>query len=126
MTFNRNMRRTPGGNYNDMDDIRNSEIIEQENDRMLNNLQGKVHALKSLTIDIGNEVKEQNKYLNGMDNDFDFGEGLLGSTMKRLQVMAAKSNKRFTLYLVLFSFGVFLLIYYVIKWRSWFGTSKSN
>lgn len=123
MTFNRNMRRTPGGSYNDMNDIRNSEIIEQENDQLLNNLQGKVSALKSLTIDIGNEVKDQNKYLNGMDNDFDFGEGLLGSTMKRLQVMAAKSNKRFTLYLVLFSFGVFLLIYYVVKWRSYLKSS---
>lgn len=116
------MRRSNGNyNANDINDIRNSEIIEQENDQLLNNLQGKVAALKSLTIDIGNEVKDQNKYLNGMDNDFDFGEGLLGTTMKRLQVMASKSNKRFTLYLVLFSFGVFLLIYYIIKWKSWFG-----
>ena len=114
------MRRSNNG-YNDMNDIRNSEIIERENDQLLNNLSGKVAALKSLTIDIGNEVKEQNKYLNGMDDDFNFGEGLLGSTMKRLQVMAAKSNKRFTLYLVLFSFAVFLLIYYIVKWRSWFG-----
>ena len=117
------MRRTPNGSYvtNDLNDVRNSEIIERENDQLLNNLQGKVAALKSLTIDIGNEVNDQNKYLGGMDNDFDFGEGLLGSTMKRLQIMSAKSNKRFTLYLVLFSFGVFLMIYYIVKWRSWFG-----
>ena len=118
------MRRAPNGSSNshDMNDIRNSEIIEKENDQLLSNLQGKVAALKSITIDIGNEVKDQNKYLNGVDNDFDFGEGLMGTTMKRLQVMAAKSNKRFTLYLVLFSFGVFLLIYYILKWRSWFGS----
>eukprot|EP00116_Pleurobrachia_bachei_P016452 sb/3476714/ len=113
------MRRTPVGSMND---IKNSEIIERENDQLISSLQGKVAALKSLTIDIGTEVGEQNKYLNGMDNEFDFGEGLLGNTMKRLQIMAAKSNKRFTLYLVVFGFGCFLLIYYVVKWRAWFGS----
>ena len=113
-------RSTPNGH--NMNDIKNSEIMERENDQLINSLSSKVSALKSLTIDIGNEVKEQNKYLDGMDNDFDFGSGMLGSTMKRLQVMAAKSNKRFTLYLVLFSFSVFLLIYYIVKWRSWFGS----
>ena len=49
----RKMRRTPVGSTHNMNDIKNSEIIERENDQLISSLQGKVAALKSLTIDIG-------------------------------------------------------------------------
>lgn len=40
--------------------------MEDENERMTEELQGKIHALKSLSIDIGTEVKYQDKMLGSM------------------------------------------------------------
>lgn len=40
--------------------------IEEENDQMTNELKDKIHALKSLSIDISTEVKYQDKMLRDM------------------------------------------------------------
>lgn len=42
------------------------QMLEEENDRIVDHLSSKVQALKSLTIDIGHEVKYQNKMLSEM------------------------------------------------------------
>ncbi|CAB1443093.1 unnamed protein product [Pleuronectes platessa] len=46
-------------------------VHEEENEHLQEGLRAKVTALKSLTIDIGTEVKYQNKMLEEMDSDFD-------------------------------------------------------
>ena len=43
-----------------------SASLEDENERITDELRDKIHALKSLSIDIGAEVKYQDKLLNGM------------------------------------------------------------
>jgi len=40
--------------------------MEDENERMTEELKDKIHALKSLSIDIGTEVKYQDKMLGSM------------------------------------------------------------
>lgn len=40
--------------------------MEDENERMTEELKDKIYALKSLSIDIGTEVKYQDKMLKGM------------------------------------------------------------
>ncbi|OAD55441.1 BET1 like protein, partial [Eufriesea mexicana] len=42
--------------------------LEDENERMTEHLKDKIHALKSLSIDIGNEVQYQDKMLRDMVN----------------------------------------------------------
>ena len=69
MTFNRGMRRTPGGSYNDMNDIRNSEIIEEENDQLL-----KDAGWNSKTPDIFN-FWERYRYSFNTDNLFETYDG---------------------------------------------------
>jgi len=92
-----------------------SSFLEQENDRLVENLRAKATALKSLTIDIGNEVRQQNKQLDEMDAGFDSGAGLLGSTMRRLGLISKSGGHRFTCYLALFAFAVFIVIWYMVK-----------
>lgn len=41
-----------------------------------------------VTISIGEDVREQNRLLNSMDDDFDSSKGLLMSTMKRLGIVS--------------------------------------
>ena len=43
--------------------------LEDENETMTEHLKDKIHALKSLSIDIGNEVQYQDKMLRGMVNN---------------------------------------------------------
>jgi len=89
--------------------------LEQENDRLVENLRAKANALKSLTIDIGHEVRQQNAQLDEMDTGFDAGTGLLGSTMRRLGFISKSGGHRFTCYLALFAFAVFVVIWFMIK-----------
>lgn len=43
--------------------------MEDENERMTEHLKDKIYALKSLSIDIGQEVQYQDKLLRGMVNN---------------------------------------------------------
>jgi len=92
-------------------------MLEEENERMVDHLSSKVQALKSLTIDIGQEVRYQNKMLNEMDTDFDSGGSFLSSTMARLTALTNKGHHRVMLYLVLFCMFVFFAAWYIIKTR---------
>ncbi|XP_013407003.1 BET1 homolog [Lingula anatina] len=94
-----------------------SQMIEEENDSLTNSLSDKVKALKSLTIDIGTEVREQNKFLNDFDNDMDNSSGILGATMGRLTAMARAGHNKFIWYLLLFSLFVFFVLWLIIKTR---------
>lgn len=70
-----------------------------------------------LTLDMGEEIKEHNRYLKEMDNDFDSTWNSLTSSMSRLKKIATSGNNRYILYLLLFSFFVFLVIYLILKTR---------
>ncbi|CAB4004823.1 BET1 homolog [Paramuricea clavata] len=88
-------------------------MLEEENDRMVDDLSNKVQALKSLTIDIGNEVRTQNKMLKGMDDDFDKSGTFLSATMGRLTALTKKGHHWVMCYLLLFCLFVFFAVYYL-------------
>ncbi|XP_067938337.1 BET1 homolog [Watersipora subatra] len=91
--------------------------IEDENSRAENELADKVTRLKSLTIDIGDEVRYQNKMLNGIDDDFDRGSGFLGSSMKRLTGIMNSGSNWHLCYLLLFCLCVFFVLWLFLKFR---------
>eukprot|EP00048_Salpingoeca_helianthica_P022398 m.17996 g.17996 ORF g.17996 m.17996 type:complete len:116 (-) comp7261_c0_seq1:28-375(-) len=93
---------------------RTEDMLENENNNMLLRLQGQVQALKSITIDINNEAKDQNRLLSDMDSDFTSTGGLLGGSMHRLRGLAASGQGRVMCYLVGFILFVFFLIYYLM------------
>ncbi|KJH49216.1 SNARE domain protein [Dictyocaulus viviparus] len=65
-----------------------SSYLERHNDSLVDELSNKVAALKKVTISIGEDVREQNRLLSNMDDDFDSSKGLLMSTMKRLGIVS--------------------------------------
>eukprot|EP00794_Sanderia_malayensis_P016689 gene16689-18383_t len=75
----------PGANYG-------HEIVEKENDEMVDHLSSKVKALKSLSIEIGDEVKYQNTLLNDMHGEFDNTGSFLSSTMARLVILKLRMS----------------------------------
>ncbi|XP_069816728.1 BET1 homolog [Dendropsophus ebraccatus] len=92
-------------------------VYEEENERLMDGLRQKTNALKSLSIDIGTEVKYHNKMLSEMDSDFDSTGGLLGATMGRLKVLSRGSQAKLFLYMMLFACFVFFVIYWYVKLR---------
>ncbi|XP_015275689.1 PREDICTED: BET1 homolog [Gekko japonicus] len=106
---------TASGNYG----YANSgySVYEEENERLTESLRSKVTAIKSLSIEIGTEVKQQNKMLTEMDNDFDSTGGFLGATMGRLKTLSRGSQTKLLCYMMLFSLFVFFVIYWIIKLR---------
>ncbi|KFM68977.1 BET1-like protein, partial [Stegodyphus mimosarum] len=101
------------GSYAEYD--RNS--VEEENEYLVDGLKTKITALKSLSIDIGHEVRSQNQVLREMDDDFDSTSGFLSSTMGRVVKLAKAGHNRYILYLLLFSFFVFGVIYVILKFQ---------
>uniref|UniRef100_A0A8C4WXY1 BET1 homolog n=1 Tax=Eptatretus burgeri TaxID=7764 RepID=A0A8C4WXY1_EPTBU len=92
-------------------------LYEEENEEMAQHLREKVTALKSLSIDIGNEVKMHNNLIGEMEVDFDSSAGLLGSTVGRLKKLAGGSQTWLMLYMMLFACFVFFVLYWVIRLR---------
>lgn len=110
------MRRAHAGNYYEPLS-QNSNEIEDENDRMTNELKDKIHVLKSLSIDIGNEVKYQDRLLRDVDDDLERTGGFLGNTMNRVLRLTRGSQHYYIVYLFLFSIFVFFVLYLVLKFR---------
>ncbi|XP_068940590.1 BET1 homolog [Petaurus breviceps papuanus] len=91
--------------------------LEEENARLTDTLRTKVTAIKSLSIEIGHEVKHQNRMLADMDSEFDSTTGFLSKTMGRLKILSRGSQAKLLAYMALFSFFVFFVIYWIIKLR---------
>lgn len=92
-------------------------LIEGENEQMENALSGKVKALKSLSIDIGTEIRTSNKLLEQMDLEFEGSTGLLQKTMNRLKGITKGGHWKLWLYLFFFALFVFGVCWFVIKFR---------
>ncbi|KAH0627450.1 hypothetical protein JD844_003171 [Phrynosoma platyrhinos] len=92
-------------------------MYDEANEKLTESLRSKVTAIKSLTIEIGTEVKQQNKLLADMDNDFDSTSGFLGATVGRLKTLSRGSQTKLLCYMMLFSLFVFFVIYLIIKLR---------
>ncbi|XP_065174167.1 BET1 homolog [Atheta coriaria] len=111
------MRRAHHSGYQYQPLNQNAGEIEEENNRMQDELKDKIGVLKSLSIDIGNEVKYQDKLLRDVDDDLDRTGGFLGTTMNRVLRLSKGSHNYYIIYLFLFSIFVFFLLYIVLKFR---------
>lgn len=112
------MRRAPGYNYSPLgqqDPGTADNHLEAENERLAEELKGKIGALKTLTIDIGNEVRYQDKMLSGMDDDMDRTGSLLKNTMNRVIRLGKTGHRGHMCYMVAFVFGVLFLLYLIVR-----------
>lgn len=93
------------------------DMLEEENERLEAELHGKIGALKSLTIDIGHEVRYQDKILRGIDDDMDRTGGFLGNTMARVVRLGRNGHQKYLCYMFLFVVFAFFLLYITLKLR---------
>jgi blocked-early-in-transport protein 1 len=122
---NSNMNRNSRGGYNSYDaeggrggysaSDMNSNIMEQQNNDKIDQLSSQVAMLKGLTIDIGNEVKEQNSLLDQMGDGFANTGDLLAGSLRKIGTMLDKGGARHMCMMVGFIVAVIVLLYMLMK-----------
>lgn len=93
------------------------QIMEAENNRLADQLASKVSRLKMISLDVRDDVDDQNKYLDGVDSDFMSTTGLLGGTVTRFNnmVAAGRGNRKMMCYLIAFLVCLFLVLYFILN-----------
>merc|ERR1712151_780206 len=98
---NYNYNRLEGGGMSAAET--NANILEQQNNDRISELSDHVARLKGLTIDIGNEVREQNSLLDGMGDGFQSTQDLLYGSLQRMGVMLESGGARHMCYMTGFA-----------------------
>jgi hypothetical protein len=92
-----------------------SELLETRNGRSVDVLRDRVGDMRHLALDIGTEVDEQNKLLDGMGRTFDGASDRLGETMRALQRLTANQGGGHLCILFTFTGLFFFLVYLLLK-----------
>lgn len=100
-----------GGRNNDT----NSNILEQQNNERIFELSEQVSRLKGLTIDIGNEVSEQNRLLDNMGDGFQNAKDMLQGSLTRIGTMLESGGAKHMCYMVGFVVLVVVFLYWVMS-----------
>lgn len=120
----RNNRSTSGGRgYGDIEGglgdrsarETNAGIMEEQNNERISELSQHVARLKGLTIDIGNEVKEQNSMLDSMHDGFLNTQDMLQNSLRRVGTMLQSGGAKHMCYMVGFVVTVMVLLYWLMK-----------
>jgi hypothetical protein len=92
-----------------------TELMETRNGRSVDTLRDRVGDMHELALNIGVEVDEQNKLLDGMGNTFDTATDRLGNTMRALQRLSASGGSSCHMcILFMFAFFFFFLVYLLL------------
>ncbi|ORX50603.1 hypothetical protein DM01DRAFT_1097176 [Hesseltinella vesiculosa] len=87
-------------------------LFEQQNDVRMNELGSKISALKNITIDMHQDVSDQDRLLGDSDNIFSgFGDHLKNS-FGRMNRMVSKRHQRQLCFYVTVAVAAFFIIYY--------------
>lgn len=117
-TSNGNMYGNRGGyNPSSLESGTNSQIMEQQNNDRISELSDQVARLKGLTIDIGNEVKEQNSLLDDMGEGFMSTQDLLSGSLRRIGTMLESGGAKHMCYMVLFVVFVMVFLYWLMTYK---------
>lgn len=95
----------------------NANIMEQQNNDRISELSDQVSRLKGLTIDIGNEVREQNSLLDDMGEGFASTGDLLAGSLRRIGTMLESGGAKHMCYMVAFVVFVMVFLYWLMTYK---------
>jgi hypothetical protein len=88
---------------------------DDDDDEEFGRLSSKVKLLKTVSIQIGEETREHNKFLRQLDSSADTVWGMLSSNMEGVKKLARSGSNRLVFYLLAFAFFVIIVIYLINK-----------
>lgn len=92
---------------------RRANIHYDDEDDEVMRLHDKVKLLKNVSIQIGEETREQNKFLKQLDSSADSVLGSLGINMDKVKKLAGDKHINIIFYLLAFFLFVVLVIYFM-------------
>jgi len=95
----------------------NAHIMEQQNNDRIAELSEQVSRLKGLTIEIGNEVREQNSLLDQMNDGFTHTSDLLAGSLRKMGIMLERGGPKHMCLLITFIVGIMVILYFLMKHR---------
>ncbi|CAO3650650.1 unnamed protein product [Mucor hiemalis] len=105
----------------------NGYVFEQQNNVRLNELSSKISAIKNITIDIHQDVTDQDRLLDESHNQFSGLGNTLQNSFGRLNRMVSKRHQRQLCYYVTIAVFVFFILYYGAPLvKSLFGSSSDE
>ncbi|KAK9764511.1 protein transport protein bet1 [Basidiobolus ranarum] len=104
--------------YNQQGQDYTQNELENMNEQRIEGLSDKVSLLREITLNIGDEVRDQNAYLKDMGSDFERTGTYLKGTMRRFYAMAQTQSGRYMIYLILFALLVFTFMLLYVRWRN--------
>jgi len=116
---NNNMYSRNNNNSNNIDGYNdtNANILEQQNNEHIDQLSSQITRLKHLTIDIGNEVQEQNSLLDSMGDGFQSTKDLLQQSLGRIGTMLQSGGSKHMCYMISFIVFAMVFLYWVMAYR---------
>jgi blocked early in transport 1 len=93
----------------------NANILEQQNNERMNELASHVALLKGLTIEIGNEVREQNSLLDNMNDGFSNTRDMLQNSLRRIGSMLEQGGTKHMCYMVIFCVCIMMLLWWLMS-----------
>ena len=102
-----------GNTHNNNNGDASQALMEEQNNNRLHELSDQVARLKGLTIEIGNEVREQNTLLDDMGDGFGAVQNLLAASLGRIGTMLQTGGPKHMCYLITFVVAVMVFLYWV-------------
>ena len=98
-------------------------MMERENNSQIDTLHHQVSTMRVMSVEIGDEVHEQNKQLDELGDAMDKNAGLMAGTMKRLDGVVQNAGGKNPFYaLIAFFVAAFVFCYYIAEHRGTDGT----
>ncbi|KAJ6240257.1 bet1 [Anaeramoeba flamelloides] len=117
MTFKRtrqpNYSNNKSFNYNYLQ--QQNKEIQKQNELKIKTLKNKVIGIKSISVDIRNEIRRHNKLLDELDNNFNSANSILDRTVNRISTLISSTTGQHMCWLFLFVFTVLIFIYFYWK-----------
>ncbi|KAK7427559.1 protein transport protein bet1 [Neonectria magnoliae] len=85
--------------------------LESQNDAHVEGILGKVKVLKSMTVAIGDEIRESSALAEKMNDSFDSTRLRLRGTMNRMLLMAERTGVSWKVWICFFAAVIMLFLY---------------
>eukprot|EP00026_Physarum_polycephalum_P021085 Phypoly_transcript_24111.p1 GENE.Phypoly_transcript_24111~~Phypoly_transcript_24111.p1 ORF type:complete len:137 (+),score=24.36 Phypoly_transcript_24111:118-528(+) len=90
------------------------QMLAQHNEERIEALGEKVHVVKILAGNIGEQVSESNRLLTEMEGDISNVSAMLNTTVTKIKQLAKSGGGWHMCYMVLFMLFVFMLLYFMM------------
>lgn len=92
-----------------------TDALEMENQRAVEQLRGSAGSMKDIAIHIETDVSDQNRTLDRMDRRFESANTLISQTSALLADMVSDRTAPRTCVLIAIFFFTLLIVYYLIR-----------